>query len=197
MPTGMDITTDASTDGMDGARSTTHGTTRRGTADGTTHGSTRRGTADGTADGMATGTDGMADGTTHGTTRGMAAIILTILSMWAEADITPLPPNASQPTATTVRAYAGWAAEWQTATAWSTTASDAILPALRALPWTVRASATTSAITTHATTDRELRATDSRRRGTITATARGAALQAAARLEAAAGRVAQGALAEA
>ena len=196
----MDITTDASTDGMDGARSTTHGTTRRGTADGTTHGSTRRGTADGMAtgtDGMADGTDGMADGTTHGTTRGMAAIILTILSMWAEADITPLPPNASQPTATTVRAYAGWAAEWPTATAWSTTASDAILPALRALPWTVRASATTSAITTHATTDRELRATDSRRRGTITATARGAALQAAARLEAAAGRVAQGALAEA
>ena len=174
----MDITTDASTDGMDGARSTTHGTTRRGTADGTTHGTTRRGTADGMADGMAT-------------------IILTILSMWAEVDITPLPPNASQPTATTVRAYAGWAAEWPTATAWSTTASDAILPALRALPWTVRASATTSAITTHATTDRELRATDSRRRGTITATARGAALQAAARLEAAAGRVAQGALAEA
>ena len=67
----MATPTDVSTAGMDGARSTTRGTTPHGT-DGTTHGFTAAGMVDGTEAGMA--------GTTHGTTAIGAATIPTI--MW-------------------------------------------------------------------------------------------------------------------
>ena len=90
MHIGMDTTTDDSTVGMDGVRSTTHGTTRRGMvlAIGMTHGMTHgtTDTQDGTADGM------VGDHITHITTigDGMDTIIRFMAAEAAGQDTTAL-----------------------------------------------------------------------------------------------------------
>ena len=77
MLTGMAITTDVSTDGTDGALSTTHGTIHHG-MDGMTHGCITVGMEDGTA------------GMTHGITAMDGEVIITQYTLESAAVVTDI-----------------------------------------------------------------------------------------------------------
>lgn len=105
MLTGRDITTDASTAGMVGVLSMTHGIILHGmapTVPGTTHGTMTHGIMDmqdGMVAGMPDGTDGMVGTpTTLGAGDGMTIIILCMAAQVAEVEDTGIVPlTASRP----------------------------------------------------------------------------------------------------